>query len=450
VSYSKDPEQDYFADGVTEALITRLAQVQALRVISRTSAMAYKGARKPLRQIAGELGVDAVVEGSVMRSGDRVRITAQLIASATDEHLWADQYDRELKDVLALQDEVAGDIVRQIRVRLSPVERSRLSSHRAVNPEAYELYLRGRFHLHRLGREDLLRAVDLFREACALDSTDARPYSGSADAYTLLTSVVGAIPPREGWPRVREFARKALARDPDLAEAHTSMGAMLWLGDWNWAGAERELRRALELNPGYAVAREALGLLLVAEGRTDEGLAAIRRASALDPLSLLTGSNALYAYYYTRRWDDAIAEAERLLRIEPRFSRAHTVLRHLYEAKGDYAAALRHHEQRLVLEGHGGEMIGRLRAGFARGGTRGYWEVERALAREQGHDETYPLWAAAPEAQLGHRDEALRLIARAIEVRQTDVVFVGSEPLFDSLRGDPRFAAILKSVGLRP
>jgi TolB-like protein len=446
--FSKDPEQEYFADGMTEAIITQLAQIQALKVSSRTSAMAYKGARKPLRRIAEELGVDAVVEGSVARAGDRVRVTAQLIEAATDKHLWAASYDRETKDVLVLQDEVARDIAREIRVQLTPAERARFAAHRAVNPEAYDLYLKGRYHLHRVTREDMMLAIELFRRAAALDPGDARPLSGIADAYTLLAGVLTAMPGAEAWPRVREHAERALALDPELAEAHASMGAGLWLGDWDWAGAEREFRRSIELNPGYAPAREALGLMLVSGGRTEEGLVETRRSCTLDPLSLLTGTNAMYAYYYARRWDDLLAQGERVMRIEPGFPRAAGILRHMHEWRGDLRAALSYYERSQGPDTLGRLPVSRVRAAFERSGARGYWEAERESARLRGLERTYPMWAAVPEAQLGRRDEAFRLLDLGLAGHESNMAFVRVEPLLDPLRDDPRFGALLARMGL--
>ncbi|TMQ64185.1 MAG: hypothetical protein E6K78_09645 [Candidatus Eisenbacteria bacterium] len=269
---SKEADQEYFAEGTTEALTTALAQIGALRVISRTSAMRYKDTRRSIGEIARDLGVDAVIEGSVARAGDRVRITAQLIEAATDRHLWAQSYERELKDMLAVEDDVARDVARRVQVQIAPATLSRMQTHRPVNPEVYDLYLKGRFHQNRATLEELNLAIKLYEQAMTLDPDDPRPHSGIADAYTLLTEVLNVVPGSEGWPRVREQAKKALVLDPSLADAHASMGAVYFLADLKWGDAEREFRRAIELNPNYSIAHDALGVLLVARGRLDEGL----------------------------------------------------------------------------------------------------------------------------------------------------------------------------------
>lgn len=440
--------EDFFADGITEALITELAQIRALRVTSRTSVMGYKGTRLPLRQIARELGVGAVLEGSVARSGSRVRITAQLIEANTDRHLWAQSYDREMADVLTLQQEVAGDVADRIQLKLSPEERGRLGRRRSINPEVYDLYLKGRFFQNQLDPASLLKAVDYYRQAVAIDPSDARSYSGLADAYAIMTMILSTVTPEEGWPKVREYAEKAIALDPTLADAHTSIGAAYWLADWRWDDAERELRRATQLNPNYALGRSVLGLMLISVGRQDDGLAEVRRSLELDSLSLFVAVNAQWAYFYARRLDESVAQGEKVLRINPRYDSAHGGLRHARLAQGDYVEAVPH--AFAIFPDSLTERF-RAAAGAAvlRRGPQGYWEVERQATTVTGLDRYWPSWMSIVEAHLGNPDAAFQWIERSIAVHDGNLVFAMVDPLYDDLRTDPRFEATLVRMGLR-
>ncbi len=283
-----DREQDYFVDGVTEALTTNLAQIRALKVISRTSAMQYKRPNTTLPRIADELDVDAVVEGAVMRSGDRVRVTAQLIHAASDRHLWARSYDRDLRDVLALQGEVARAIAEALQVELRPDERRRLSRTAAIHPEAYEAYLKGRFYWSMRGRDNLLKAAGYFQQAIAEDPTFAPAYSGLSDTHRLFDTN-GLASPRECMPKAEAAARKALALDDTLAEAHASLAGVLYRYHWDWEDAEREFQRALDLDPNYAEGHRAYAIYLLTMRRDAEALHEVRRAQELSPLSPVIG-----------------------------------------------------------------------------------------------------------------------------------------------------------------
>jgi TolB-like protein/DNA-binding winged helix-turn-helix (wHTH) protein len=285
---SGDASQNYFADGMTDELITDLAQISALRVISRTSVMAYKGARKPLPQIARELNVDAVVEGTVLRSGDQVRITAQLIEASTDKHLWSQSYAGELRDTLSLQNRVAGAIADQIRINLTPQEQATLKNVKVVNPEAYESYLKGRYFWNKRTADGLKAALAYFKQAIEEDPKYAQAYSGLADTYALLGDwEYGVLAPNEAYPKAKAAAIKALELDNTLSEAHTSLAFSLDVFDWDWESAEREFRRAIELNPGYATAHHWYAWHLSEMGRNSEAVAEMRKAENLDPLSLI-------------------------------------------------------------------------------------------------------------------------------------------------------------------
>ncbi len=316
---SRDPEQEYFADGMTDALITDLAKIHALRVISRNSIMQYKGNRKPMPQIARELNVDAVVEGTVMRSGDQVRITAQLIDAPKDRHLWAETYERDLRDILAMQDEVAKAIAGEVKITLTPQEQSQLSNARQVDPAANEAYLRGLYELHGMTAEStetskaqsLEKAVGYFQEALTDDPNDALAYSGLADAYSNLSTHYRA--PLEVMPKAKAAAVKAVELDDTLAEAHASLGYVSLIFDWDWARAEHEFRRALELNPSSARAHAGYAeYLLFVSHRSDEALQELHRAYALDPLLPLSHGDLAWLLFLARRYPESVEASQRV------------------------------------------------------------------------------------------------------------------------------------------
>ncbi|HEV2387522.1 MAG TPA: tetratricopeptide repeat protein [Candidatus Acidoferrales bacterium] len=316
---SHDPEQEYFADGMTDALITDLAKIHALRVISRNSIMQYKGNRKPMPQIARELNVDAIVEGTVTRSGDRVRITAQLIEAPKDRHLWADTYEGDLHDILSLQDQVAKAIAREVRITLTPDEQTRLSSARPVNPAANEAYLRGLYELHGMTAEptetlqsqSIEKAIGYFEQALAYDPNDALAYSGLADAYFDLSTDYRA--PLEVMPKAKAAALKALALDDSLAEAHASLGYVEFSFEWDWSRAEREFRRALELNPSLPRAHAGYAeYLLFVDHQTDEGLQELHRAYALDPLLPMSHGDLAWFLFLVRRYTESIEATRKI------------------------------------------------------------------------------------------------------------------------------------------
>ncbi len=307
---SHDPGQDYFADGMTEELITDLAKIAALRVISRTSAMRYKGSQKPVSQIAQELNVDAIIEGSVLRSGERVRITAQLIQAATDRHLWAESYEGDLRDVLAVQSQVARAIANEIRVKLTPGEQARLATARPVNPEAHEAYLRGLYEIREHTTEGAEKAIEYFRQALAHDPNDALAYAGLAIAYYDQSTFQKA--PLDVMPKAKAAAARALELDNTLAEAHASLGYVKLVFDWDWPGAEGEFRRALELNPSLPGAHAGYARYLMTLRRTEECLQELQRAKALDPLFQQSHGGLPMYLLYARRYEEAIEAARKV------------------------------------------------------------------------------------------------------------------------------------------
>ena len=338
---SGDPQQDYFADGMTDALTTDLAKIHALRVISRTSAMHYKDKRKRSSEIARELNVDAIVEGTVMQSGDRVRITARLIDGRKDRHLWAETYERNLRDTLALQDEVAKAIAGQVRITLSPQEQTRLSTTRTVDPVAHQAYLRGLYELHGATAETEDKAISYFQQALSVDPNFAPAYAGLASAYTLHQSS-HHDPPLESMPKARAAALKAIALDDTLEEAHSSLGFINLVFDWDWSGAEQELHKALELNPNSPLAHvQYAEYLLLVPHRVDEGIQEFQRAYALDPLFPSAQGDLVWFLFVSRRYPESIAEAAKALQDDSPFlalSYAELGKRHEATAVADRAA----------------------------------------------------------------------------------------------------------------
>ena len=445
---SGDPTQEYFADGMTEELITDLAPIPSLKVISRTSIMRFKNTTEALRTIAQTLGVDAIVEGSVQRAGNRVRITAQLIEASTDQHLWARSYERDFSDVLTLQSEVARDIAQEIRLQVSANAKVSMESQRPMNPEAYELYLRGRYELYKLSDDGMRRGIAYFEKALALDPGDARYSSGLADAYVVLVQVAGGFPVREGMAKVQQYARAALAADENSAEAHTSMAAALFFGDWNWKEAEQHLRRAIEINPGYPVAHLMYSTILCSLGRMSEAIEQDHLALELDPLSTIINWNAIGTLYQARRYDDALAQANRALALDPTSSRIQGALLHIAELKDDYVTALDLLQKYLPESDGGKQRVAATRRAYAASGKLGYWRatLDYNLAKGSGASAS-EVGLAMLYTKLGEHDRAMEYLERAYAKRSGDLLYASVEPHFDPLRSDPRFQALLRRIG---
>jgi TolB-like protein/Tfp pilus assembly protein PilF len=335
----RDPQEDYFADGMTEALITDLAKIGSLKVISRTSVMRYKGTTKPIREIAQDLKVDAFIEGSVLHAGDHVRITAQLIDAATDEHIWAESYERGTSDILALQREVASDIARQIKVKLTPQDQSRLRATHTVEPKAYEAYLRGQFYRAKSTEEGFNTAMDYFQKAIELDPNYPASYTGLASIYTLIGNY-GFRPPTEVYPKSKEIARKAMEKDPSLAETHAVLGYIKANYDWDWPGAETEHKRAIELNPNFALAYDFYSYFLGVHKRIDEDFVARKRALELDPVSLPINTNMGWSFRISGRFDQAVAQLRKTIQLDRNFYRAHVWLGQSFDVEGKHQAAI--------------------------------------------------------------------------------------------------------------
>jgi serine/threonine-protein kinase len=448
---SGDEGQEYFSDGMTEALIADLAQVEALKVISSPSMMTYKGTGKTVPQIAEELEVDAVVAGSVLRAGDRVRVTAQLITAETDEHLWSASYERELRDILELQSEVARVIVEEIQAVVTPAEAARLSRARPVDPAAHEAYLLGRYHLNRVTPRDLTQAIDHFEHAIERDPGFAPPYAYLAHTIHLAGSAIGPlIPPREAWRRSKDLAQQATAIDPELAEGHSALGGVVSTFEWDWSTAEIEFRRAIALNPGSPQVRLTFAVSLTQTGRHEEALDQMEQAIDLDPLNLRFKTVKGLLLYCAGHSDDAVQQLQTVLSLNPRFPQAHRFLGLTYSEKGMHEEAIAELRQAAELTGGSPNDLAYLGGALAAAGRADEARsILRGLEERAQRGELVGAWTRYNiHLHLGEADEALSWLEKAIDGREGivswDKYFPGSEPL----RDDPRYQALLRRLNL--
>jgi len=444
---TRDPQQDFFADGMHEQLITDLSRIRALRVISRTSAMRYRGApRKPLPQIARELGVDAVVEGSVMRSGDRVRITAQLLDARSDSHLWAESYDRDFKEILPLQREVARAIAGEIRITLTPQEQARLGPGRPVDSEVHQLVLRGQYFANKGGEQDLRTALGHFEQAVARDPNHAPAYAGQALCYRALSTAY--LPPREVMPKAKAAARRAIELDDTLADAHLQLAFVLLFYDWDWPAAEHELQRALELSPSSASAHLLYASYFTALGRPQQSLDEIAKAEALDPLSLTTQADLLFSLLGARQFDRTIEQARRVIEREPGFAFGYATAALAWGQKGQYDKAIAEMTKAIKIESNPTftALLSHLYAG--RGDRR---EAGKLLAELESLSRRRYVCAyevSHAYVTLGDKKQAFRWLDKGIEERADCMVWLLSEPWMDPIRGERRYKELLDLIGL--
>jgi len=447
-SLSNDASQDYFADGMTDELISDLGQISALRVISRTSVMTYKHARKPLPQIARELNVDAVVEGTVLRSGDRVRITAQLIEASTDKHLWSQSYEGELRDTLALQSRVAGAIADQIRINVRPQEQAALKTVRVVNPQAYESYLKGRYFWNKRTEDGLKVALAYFNQAIDEDPKYAQAYSGLADTYAVLGDWQYAVmSSKEALPKAKAAAVKAVELDSSLSEAHTSLGYSLRAFDWNFDAAGKEFRRAIELNPSYATAHHWNAMNLGLLGRPKEALAEMRKAENLDPLSLIINSDLAEFLLLTHSYDESVEQGRKIIEMDSTFPIGHKQLGDAYLLKQMDKEAVAELQKAVQLSGGSPICIADLaRAYVASGKMNEAVKLLSDLKKSSNASFTNAPQIAMIYASMGDNDQAMHWLERAYEERFNPSILLRSG--FDPLRSDPRFEDLMRRIGL--
>ena len=446
-SLSNDASQDYFADGMTDELISDLGQISALRVISRTSVMAYKHARKPLPQIARELNVDAIVEGTVLRSGDQVRITAQLIDATADKHLWSQSYEGELKDTLALQNQVAQAIADQIRIKLNPQEQAALKIARVVNPEAYESYLKGRYFWNKRTPDSLRVALAYFNQAIDEDPNYAQAYSGLADTYALLGDWQYAVmTPKEALPKAKAAAIKALELDSTLSEAHNSLAFCFDAFDWDLESAGKEFQRSIALNPGYATAHHWYAWHLSLLGRYDEAIEEMRKAKSLDPLSLIINADLAELLLIAHFYDESISQSRKTIEMDPNFALAHNQLAQAHLQKHMNGEAIAELQKAVELSGGSPTCIASLaRAYAASGKTSEAVKLLNDLKKHSNGGYSDASEIAVVYAALGDKDQAMHWLEIGYEERFNPGVLL--RPGFDPLRSDPRFQDLLRRIG---
>lgn len=466
VNLSGNQNQDYFADGMTEALITDLGKISALRVISRTSVMQYKGTKKPLPEIARELNVDAFIEGTVSRSGNHVRITANLLQASPEKHLWAESYESEVGDILTLQAQVAQAVAHEIQVKLTPEEQKLLGNTRPVNPQAHDDYLKGRYLCNNETREGLDRAIQYFQQAIEEAPNDPLAYAGLADCYATWgwagDIFAGDLSPREIMPKARDAALKALQLDEASAEAHTSLAAVELILNWNWSGAEREFKRAIELNPNYSPAHAWYAHYSVAMGRFDESVVEAKRSLELDPFSKFTMDFSEWAFYLALRYDLAAQQSQKSLELAPEFPWAHYDLGQVYERTGRGSEAVQEFMKAEELFGMSQDRLSELRKAYQQSGERGYWGKSLAFCREASKqprkfgspsgygfcDYMKNVDMAAVQVRLGELDAAFESLERGYTKHEVELIYLKVDPNWDNLRSDPRFQDLIRRVGL--
>lgn len=443
---SGDPTQEYFSDGMTDALITELAQIGSLHVISRTSVIRYKGTHKSLQEIAKELNVDGIVEGAVVRSGLRVRVDAQLIQAATDRHLWASTYERNLGDGVALQSEVAQAIAHAIQVQLTPQEQARLARPQTIDPQAYEFYLKGRYFWDKWTNASDRKSIEYFQQAIQREPSYALAYAGMADAYIARTD----LSPEEKFSKAKAMARAALQMDDGLAEAHTAQAFSMFAYDWDWPGAEKEFQRAIALNPNYAMAHQWYGQFQKAMGRPNWA-AEVQRAHELDPLSVIIAGGGWYLE--KGQYDLAIANMQKRLELDPNFAFGYVWVGRVYARKGMYPEAVAQIKKGLSFDQENPEYLGALGYIYGASGNRDEAsKILKQLTLLSKHTYVSPYQIALVHVGLGEKGPAFDWLQKALSDHSYELVFLnhGDEMgEMDRLRSDPRFSDLVRRVNLQ-
>jgi len=445
---SGDTSQEYLADGLTEALVTDLARVRSLRVISRTSIMTYKGTKKKLPEIARELNVDAVVEGSVIRSGEHVQVTAQLIEAPTDTHLWADTYEGSQRDLLVLQNRMAQAIVQQVRVALTPEEKLRLTNIHMVSPESHDAYLQGRSLWNRRTPTALLASMEFYEKAIKADPNSAEAYSAMATAYVVMMAT-DQFPPQEMDGKAKAAAEKALSLDETLAEPHTALGMVKASSAYDWNGADAEFKRAVELDPNYAVAHHWYGYTLAHRGRFDEALREVHKAQELDPMNLAVQASPIQVLYWSRKYDECVAQSRKTLQLDPNFIYAHMFmgdclaqLKRNDEAISELQEALRISPTNTAVMARLGYVLGTV------GRKREALELLKEVQRTQQSGYSSAGLQSWIYAGIGDRERTLEMLDKDEDQRGTTTLFLKDDAKIDFVRTDPRFVALLKKTHL--
>lgn len=446
LNVSSDSSQEYFADGMTDEIITDLAKLAGPKVISRTSAMQFKGTHKTIPEIARELHVGAVLEGSVERSGDRMRVRVQLIDASTDQHLWAESYDRQVSDVLILEAELAQDIARQIEIRLTPQQQKNLAHNRTLNPQAFQDYLLGRHYWAMRTDESLEKAVEYFNRAIQEDPNDARSYAGLAQCYIVLPMVT-TFPQAEAYPKSRDAANKAVALDDSLAEAHLAIAEVRFYQDWDFAGAEKEFKKTLDLNPNYSTGHQWYGEFLSLMARNEESIRELQTALALDPLSAVIHLQFGNALRDARQYDRALDQYREALKVDPKFWPPFEAMHWAYRRQGKFMESippLRTAAQSWDAKSDLVALVDQLPAEYSKGGRTGYL---RHCVKIHEHYARPWFYLAVDYGALGDRENALVALNKSYENRDIELLLLLVDPDLDLLRSDPRFQELVRKVG---
>ena len=443
VNESGNADVEYLSDGMTETLISSLSQLPNLNVKARSSVFRYKGRATDAKTIGKELNVQAILNGRIVQRGDQLTLSLELVDAQTENVIWSDKYDRKTSDLVSLQNEIARDVSSKLRIKLSGADERKMAKTYTTNAEAYRLYLQGRFYWNKREDKDFRKAVEYLNQAITLDPNYALAYAGLADAYALL-STFGFMPPTEAIPRAREFARRALALDPSLAEPHTTLAYLSLTYDYDFAASEREFKQAIELNPNYATAHQWYAEMLTNSGRFAEASAEYRRALEIEPLSLPINWDFGRFLYISRRYDESIAQHKKTIELDPSFARAHRTLAEVYRLKGDYANSVEERARFFDLIGQP-QAAALIRATFAKEGWPGFLRLVTAanpLLKDSNNN-----WVVAKAyLDLGDKDKAFSELNKAYENHVSSLCWLKVEPQMDPLRSDPRYQELLRKI----
>ena len=443
----EDPNTEYLSDGITESLINNLSQLPKMKMIAGTSVFPYKGKDWNPQTVGRELNVQAILTGRIVQRGDRLSISAELMDVKSNTHLWGEQYERKVSDLLAVQREIASEIASKLRVKLSSEEQSRVTKLYTANAEAYQLYLKGRFYSNKRTSEAVSKSIDYFKQAIAVDSSYALAYAGLADSYIVQGSLFGSRPPKEIYPEAKDAAIKALEIDNGLAEAHTSLATVRMQYDWNWTDAESEFKKAIALTPNYPTAHHWYAFFLAGRRRFDEAVAEIRSAQDLDPVSLIVTTDVGAILFLAGRYDEAIDQCRKALELDANFAQAHNILGLIYERQGKYDQWLAEYEKVLTLSGRSDQAatVGRI---YAKSGYQGVLENRLAELKERATSHYVPAFAmAVAYADSGDKDHAFEWLEKAFEERSPRMADLEVMPALQSLRSDRRFTDLVQRLG---
>jgi TolB-like protein/DNA-binding SARP family transcriptional activator len=449
VNASSNPDTEYLTDGIAESLINSLSQLPRLKVMSRDSAFRYKGKETDAETVGRQLRVRTVFKGRITQRDSSVAIGVELIDARDNSQIWGQRYDRKLADILVLQDEIAKEITTALRLRLTGAEEKRLAKRYTENAEAYQLYLKGRYYWNKRTKDAARKGVSHFQQAIDQDPNYARAYAGLADSYYVL-GYYSALPPKEAFPKAKAAAMKALEFDDSLAEGHAALAVVIRDFDWDWAKAEKEFNRAIELNPRYASAYEWCANLFTAVGRREEGLTQMKRAQEMDPLSLIINADLGRTFYFARDCDQSLEQLRRALEMDPNFGLAHVFLGQVYVQKGMFEKAISEFQEGIVLSSGSTYALARRAHTYAVAGQRGEAQKELNRLKELSEQEyVSPYDIAVIYVGLGEKDQAFAWLERAYENRSPWLVYLKVEPALDPLRSDPRFADLLCRMNLQ-